>query len=151
VPFRPIEGSHPSGSSSTYFAPGVIGIGNHDHPLSLCDSLVHEASHQHFYIARRLGPVDDGTDTTEYINPIIGVPRPISKILLAYHAFANIALFCQEVHAREASEYLAARLERIVQWLDVLDTALHTTRALTPIGEALWQPLHERIFRLDCG
>src|SRR5262249_9893120 len=100
VPWKPLPDQLPSGSSSHNCAPGVLGIGNHGHPLALVDSLVHEASHHHYYILTKLGPVDDGSDANLYYNPFLEMDRPIGRILLAYHAFANVLLFCRLARAR---------------------------------------------------
>jgi HEXXH motif-containing protein len=147
VPWFPEPGEIPSGSSSTSCAPGVIGIGNHDHFLGLADTLVHEASHQYYYILSRLGPVDDGSDQELYENPFLKIRRPIDKILLAYHAFANVLLLCRSLRTRGFADnpYVLNREEYLLRGLATLDAALQATVALSPLGRALWEPLREQI------
>jgi HEXXH motif-containing protein len=147
VPWLAVPDQFPSGSSSTNCAHGVIGIGNHDHHLALADTLVHEASHQYFYVTSTLGAIDDGTDSTLYHNPFLEMKRPIDRILLAYHAFGNILLFWRNVraHGLSADTYILNRERQLVQGLSILEQALDTTRALTPLGCALWEPLYEHV------
>lgn len=147
APWRVLSTDRPTGSSSTNFAPGLIGVGNDEHPFSLADSLVHEASHHHFYIALRLGAVHDGTDTQLYYNPFLDLQRPIDRILLSYHAFANVLLFCQELRSCGASgrDYLDRRIPQLKDGVRVLDQALESTRSLTTVGQALWRYLRQAV------
>ena len=142
---RPEE--YPSGSSSSNIAPGLVGIGNHGHPISLAESLVHEASHHYYYIARRLGEIDDGTDENLYYNPFLETERPIDRIVLAYHAFGNILLFCRNAIANGlvGDRYVFEREEILVEQLKTLERALHTSKAITPLGNALWQPIYNQL------
>jgi hypothetical protein len=147
VPWRAEPGQHPSGSSSTNLAPGVVGIGNHEHPISLADSLVHEATHNYYYMAKRLGGVDDGTDQALYFNPFLERRRPIDRILLAYHAFGNVLLFCRAANENGLldDEYISVRERQLEAHLGVLEEALQSTRALTSLGHALWEPIYEQL------
>jgi hypothetical protein len=146
VPWKAEPGQFPSGSSSTNCAPGVIGIGNHGHHLALTDTLVHEASHHYYYILSRLGPVDDGSDSTLYFNPFLELNRPIDRILLAYHAFGNILLLCRTMRTRGLDHpYIVARELYLAPRLTVLEAALQITTALTSLGRALWEPLYDRL------
>jgi HEXXH motif-containing protein len=147
VPWRVQKDQYPSGSGSSGLAPGLIGMGNHDHPYSLADTLIHEASHHYFYIASRLGAVDDGTDSTLYLNPILNLRRPIRMILLSFHAFANVLIFTRAA-LRKGSEsmgYLENRERQLEVQLRGLTDALHSTGALTVLGRNLWEPLYDRI------
>ncbi|MGW5840031.1 aKG-HExxH-type peptide beta-hydroxylase [Methylorubrum extorquens] len=148
VPWKHRPGQYPSGSSSTNCAPGVIGIGNHSHALALADTLVHEASHQYFYIYGRLGPLEDGSDDVLYYNPFLEMSRPIDRILLAYHAFANILLFCRTLRERGYSDdpYVVDREQFLVPRIAVLEDALRRSTALTQQGNALWEALHDRVY-----
>ena len=125
----------------------MIAIGNNDHSISLADTLIHEATHHYYYTLGKLGALDDGTDSTLYFNPFLDLNRPISRILLAYHAFANILLFCRTARAHGLADDpdLSAREEMLVPRLGVLEQGLQTTKALTTPGRALWEPLYDQI------
>jgi HEXXH motif-containing protein len=153
VPWRAAPGELPSGSSSGACIPGVIGIGNHEQPLALADTLVHEASHQYCYIITKLGPLDDGSDQSLYYNPFLEVKRPISRIVLAYHAFANILLFWRTAvaHGLSSCTYVSNRNDVLLAGLPLLEGALLKTKALTPFADALWKPLYEQLHGRVCA
>jgi HEXXH motif-containing protein len=137
----------PSGSGSTNFAPGLIGIGNHEGEFPLADTLVHEASHHYFFIALRLGAVHDGRDTRLYFNPFLQMNRPLDRILFSYHAFANVLLFCRELEVSGSTgrDYLEGRVAHLEKCLGVLDQELASTTSLTTAGHTLWEHLRGKI------
>ena len=150
IPLPDRSGMHNSGSE--YLLPGVICVSNQNDPWALAEMLVHEATHQYLYILNRLGPLDDGTDQTLYFSPIRNMGRPIHFIVVAYHAFGNVLLFYRTVRdAISADREAGARIHRRVEELDPqlagLEHALQTTKALTPLGRALWEPLYEEVHR----
>src|SRR6266852_5178334 len=109
--------------------------------------LVHEATHLYFHLLCSVGNVDDSSDSTLYYSPIKRQGRPIRAILLAYHAFANVVLFyrlCQEKGLSDDG-YCRQQENDLLPQLKQLEASLHTTRALTPLGLALWEPLAERV------
>jgi HEXXH motif-containing protein len=134
-------------SSSFEMLPGVLAL-SHDGPaLCIADLFVHEASHQHYYLATQTGPVHDGSDQELYYSPGPRTHRPVDKILLAYHAFANLLLFyraCRDAGVGDG--VLCSRMERSYEeGVAVLEAPLEKTRALTPLGRALFEPLAERL------
>lgn len=147
APWQVKPGQHPSGSSSSNLAPGLVGIGNHNHAISLADSLIHEATHHYYYIAKRLGDIDDRTDEALYYNPFLKTKRPIDRILLAYHAFGNVLLFCRMAirSGLVDDSYVLNREQQLAEQLKILEKALQYSRALTQLGRALWEPLYEQI------
>jgi HEXXH motif-containing protein len=137
-------------------APGIItvslgGIPSDQRDCAMAETLVHEATHQYFYILRRLGQFDDGTDRNLYFSPFKDTGRPITNILLAYHAFANVALFYRTVLAdqsfsKQATAPAAARrLETLEQQLLPLESTLQRAVSITPLGRSLWEPLYDRL------
>jgi 2'-hydroxyisoflavone reductase len=136
-----------SSSSSDNRAPGVVLFANDHSCFALAEVLVHEASHQYFFVLNRRGTIDDGSDTNLYYSPFREMDRPIFFILMAYHAFANVLLFYREALAHDLSpEHLSRdREEELASKLAVLEPVLRGTTALTPLGRALWEPLYERI------
>jgi HEXXH motif-containing protein len=130
--------------SSDIWRPGVVYLANRRDLPTIAEILVHEASHQYMYILRRLGAIDDGSDRKSYFSPVRRVPRPIRAIVVAYHAIANVILFCRQ--CRSCRLLGVEEVERsLVSALGPLEKALNSTRALTPVGHALWRPLYDRL------
>jgi HEXXH motif-containing protein len=136
-------------SASGNLAPGVITVTNQERRCTLAEQLVHEATHHYLYIIKRLGPIDDGSDQTLYFSPFRNVGRPILYILFAYHAFGNVLLFYRMAQANGLPDYEPGMYStrRLEEHLHALEKALETTRALTPLGRALWERLHDQIHR----
>ncbi|MGH9326625.1 MAG: aKG-HExxH-type peptide beta-hydroxylase [Terriglobia bacterium] len=153
VPLRARPGMFNNGSSD--LSPGVICVSNaasnQENPWSLAEVFVHEATHQYLYIARRLGRMDDGKDTTLYFSPFRNAGRPIYNILITYHAFANVVLFYRTAlsHGLRVDQASALavekRMKELEQKLQPLEQALESTTSLTPLGLALWEPLREQL------
>jgi HEXXH motif-containing protein len=112
-------------------------------PLMHAEMLVHEASHQHYFLVQSLGPVSDGTDPTMYYSPLVREQRPVERILLAYHAVANILLFYDDYEAAggEITPFFTRNRAQLRAELEELAPPLRTNRGLTGIGHAMWQPL----------
>jgi HEXXH motif-containing protein len=137
-------------SASCNFAPGAITISNQPDRSAIAEMLVHEATHQYLYILKRLGPIDDGTDKALYFSPFRNMGRPILFIVFAYHAFGNVLLFYRMARSRglpdnETGLDLDRKILQLEQQLGELEKALKSTKALTQLGRALWEPLHERL------
>ena len=135
-------------SGSWHDAPGVIHMTMSIDSLKLAEVLVHESSHQYFHLLTRLGPVDDGSDTNEYYSPPVGRKRPLSRILIAYHAFANIVLFYRDYRLRgggRVESHINNNLTKIELQIEELAKPLDKNSALTPIGTALYEPLAARL------
>jgi HEXXH motif-containing protein len=134
-------------SSSSIYRPGTITMSHNAHPLGMAEILVHENTHEYLHLASSCGPVDDGSDTKLYFSPIRGVDRPISAILVAYHAVGNIALFYRECRRTNApgKEYLDVSEPEAIAWLAELDGPLARTSSLTEVGRALYEPLRDQL------
>lgn len=142
-PFRVVSGSGED-------APGVI---HASHPLGRMDVaeiLVHECAHQYFYMLQRVGPVDDGTDSKLYWSPPIRKNRPLSRILMAYHALANVRLFYQLVRETDSTDvaYVDTYEDEMSASVAFLDAPLRNNPALTALGRGLYEPLAERVSAL---
>ena len=73
--------------------------------------------------------------------------RPLSAIVVASHAFANVLLLyrlCQQSGAPDDGYYAAEEVKLIPQ-LRELEQVLTRSDTLTDIGRALCDPLMERI------
>jgi HEXXH motif-containing protein len=134
-------------SGSDFDKPGIIQASFPSRTIAMAETFVHECSHQYFQILCRVGPVEDGTDKTLYYSPVRGTGRPLDKILLAYHAFANVLLFyrmCRESGFNDGG-YLDRNEPRLIAQLKQLEAPLRTTKGLTERGDALWRPLARRV------
>lgn len=120
-------------------------------PAALAELLVHEAAHQYQHLARRVGPLDDGSDRRSYWSPLKGMERPLSRLLAAYHAFGNVALVCRAlIEAGVDDRGIAAdRLAALVPALRATQAHLWENPALTPAGRAPLDPLMERLASLE--
>jgi HEXXH motif-containing protein len=119
----------------------------HD-PLVVGEMLVHEASHQYFHSIEALEDVADQTDPTTYYSPFVRRQRTIDRLLLAYHAFANVYLYYRECSAsQDLHKQANAGLRIVYDDLSVVEDTLMTSDKLTPTGRALIEPLYREIHR----
>jgi hypothetical protein len=137
-------------SGSSVAEPGSCHMSFRNGPVALAEMLVHETTHQYYYLVTRLAPVDDGTDRQLYYSPAKQCGRPIAYILIAYHAFANVLLFsrrCLAAGHKDEDGHLRRNIDVLSGWIETLDEALRTTNALTEPGRALWLPLAHELQR----
>jgi HEXXH motif-containing protein len=134
-----------SGSRPDY--PGAIHMSLPEAPVDLANMLVHEASHSYYYVACSIGQVDSGEDSRLYYSPAKGTERPLSRILLAFHAFANVALLYEEFIARGVDDggYCERQRPALRDSVRQLYEPLRANDTLTPVGRGLTEPLAERL------
>lgn len=134
-------------SASRMDAPGLISMSRVSDVTLLAEGLVHECSHQYQHLLLRFGALDDGTDTNLYFSPPVRKDRPINRILIAYHAFGNVALFYKSCIDRNApgADMLKIRARTLRSELAVLEEPLRHTCALTPLGRDLFEPLRDQL------
>ncbi len=142
-----------AGSTSSFWDCGTIAatLTNRPNSILLAEMLVHEASHQHFFLAKQLGPLDDGSDTREYYSPMVNASRPLEKMFLGYHALVNMLLFYKSVSVASDHDNDGLVLARIGYLFDKINTISPTisgSAAFTPQGDAMFQRLHEEEQRL---
>ncbi|MEM8993833.1 MAG: HEXXH motif-containing putative peptide modification protein [Acidobacteriota bacterium] len=144
APLIPVPNRMHSGTHKGW--PGIITTSLNVSAPALAEILVHECSHQYFQQLRWLSPVHDRNDRTEYFSPVKGRPRPIDKILLAYHAFANVLIMNRTLLDRGAGgDYCRRNQEQLGDQLSTLGLALEKSSALTEFGRALFEPLVPRV------
>jgi hypothetical protein len=140
-----------------HFERNVLASGNHEHQygaihisdnsrvLSVAEMFIHEASHQYFELLNKLGPTVDPTHTELYYSPVKQCDRPLHKILLAYHAFANVMLFYRGVAERGLTDSSSAKFQVVLNdELRQLEQPILKSDAILPIGRALVGSLIER-------
>lgn len=124
---------------------GTIHISDNFRVLSLAEMLIHEASHQYLELLNKLGPTGDPGHTELYYSPVTQCDRPLHKILLAYHAFANVMLFYRGVAECGLADSCFANFQNVLNdELRQLEQPLLESDAILPIGRALMEPLIER-------
>lgn len=133
------EGIH-SGTREGYY--GSIWISDCDDTLKVAESLIHEGSHQYYFLLSRLVDLtkDDGR---LFYSPFVGIDRPPDKLLLAYHAFTNVEIFYRQCLQNELKaeqcERVLAQLERE---LGHVQQVLANEIELTPVGKCLFETLY---------
>ena len=135
-------------SSSDARAPGVVRLSLAHDAATIAELLVHEATHAYFHLLEHAGPVEDGSDPTLYYSPFKRAMRPIRAILLAFHAFANVALLYETLLRTGAPVNAPAvrhALEELTVHLDAITPALTSTSALTDLGAAMRDLLLQRL------
>ena len=142
---NPKRGFVESGSLDHYF--GFCHFSAYANPTGLAELLVHEASHQYFNLLCLLAPFDDGGDKTLYYSTAVRRERPLDRIGVAYHAFANVLIFYRACLAGGIDDdgWCERHLERWAPDLRVLEEPLRGNPALTAVGAALCEPLIERL------
>jgi HEXXH motif-containing protein len=133
---------HGSGSFGRDLGVCECSLSEQHSPIELADTLVHESSHQYFNLVSFLGPtVEPGHDKL-YYSPYKRCERPLDRILVAYHAFANVSLLFQQCAAAGISTPDSDPVERDIAAAErTLDEARDH---LTAIGTALFEPLFQR-------
>ncbi len=128
-------------SESYAFHPGVISCG---FPLStefLSEVFVHEMSHQHYFLINSIVPLTNKNAREEiYFSSLKGRKRNLDKILMTYHATANMVLFWHDVIVGMGAETSANLRERevMVRHTRGLAEILTTAEDLTEAGKALF-------------
>lgn len=132
-------------SGSHTYQYGSIHISDSPRVLSVAEMFIHEASHQYLELLTKLGPAVHPTHAKLYYSPVKQCDRPLHRILLAYHAFANVMLFYGDVLERGLADDYFHNLRNVLsEDLHQLEQPLIGSNAIMPIGRALVQPLIER-------
>jgi HEXXH motif-containing protein len=110
--------------------------------------LVHEAAHQYFYLATRLEPLLVGGEQTHY-SPLKRAARPLSKLFLGFHAFANVMVLHDRLRRAGADDgYVAEAWPSLERETDQLRETLAANATFTPFGNAMFELLAERTVSL---
>lgn len=132
----------------SYSLPRFLGLVYLSQPRDLIhniEGLVHECAHQHYHLALLVDPLQNGADQNLYPSPLKTVGRPIERILVSYHALANICLALNQLLSHDLSPTLAAICRRRIQsnaaMAQQLARHLAQTKGLTPTGQAVWHTL----------
>jgi len=140
APFRLVSGSWED-------IPAFIHLSCPHAPIDIADILVHESAHQYFYMLQRVGPLEDGSDTTLYWSPPTRKNRPLTRILMAFHALMNVLQVYESVREHDTADaaYVMANEPALRDDICALDEPLRRSDALTDLGRGLYEPLAERL------
>ncbi|EGF32842.1 hypothetical protein IMCC9480_1789 [Oxalobacteraceae bacterium IMCC9480] len=146
APYRLVSGSWED-------VPGFVHMSSPHGGIDIAEILVHECAHQYFYMLQRVGALDDASDSALYWSPPIRKKRPLSRILMAYHALANVQLLYHAVRSNTANpaqdtRYVALNEPDLQAAIRALDAPLRDNPALTTLGRALYTPLAGRLAAL---
>lgn len=125
------------------------------HPSSVTEALemfVHEMSHQYFHMATLLARLTT-PQAGSYYSAVKRTQRPLERILLGYHAFANVALAYQAMDGSPLldADDLARRRRVVDQLVKSLAEPLEreVDSGLTEAGRMLYLPLRDRVAHLS--
>lgn len=115
-------------------------------PLLVAEMFVHESTHQYYHALVRLEDVNDNSDKTMYYSPFVQRERTLDRLVLAYHAFANVHLFYREcfnsgAYRREDRKDLAT----LENDLAAVEQTIMASDKLTSVGRALVEPLYREM------
>jgi HEXXH motif-containing protein len=117
-------------------------------PLLTAELLVHETSHNYYHCAQLAAEPCNDKDTALYPSPYVQMDRPIDRILIAFHAFANIVLLYRTMLAAGLEEQSDAAEAAITGHLPILtrfSEVLTQSPGLTAVGRAIFEPLRDRL------
>ncbi len=138
-----------SRSSSWVHAPGMALVSASDNPIVLAEMMVHESSHQYYYLVSRLGAtVDAGEgEVQRYYSPAVQRERPLHKILIGYHAFANMLIFYRTLlrNGFSGHAYCTEMEARLSGEAETLAGPLRDSPLLTALGRDLFEPLQDQL------
>jgi HEXXH motif-containing protein len=150
----PVEDQYRLVSGSWEDVPGFVHMSSPHAGIDIAEILVHECAHQYFYMLQRVGALDDASDRALYWSPPIRKKRPLSRILMAYHALANVQLLYDAVRRNTANSpqdirYVEINEPDLQAAIRALDAPLRDNPALTTLGRALYAPLAARLAALS--
>ncbi len=137
-------------SLSLVSLPGVVFVSFPAPPLKIAELLVHESSHQYFHFAQFGTSLTNGKDKRLYRSPYVNRDRPIDRILIAFHAFANVVLFyraCLTMGISECRDLVRDEIETNLDRLRPMSDDLERSPGLSPAGRCMFEAIRKELFR----
>lgn len=133
-------------SGSDFYSFRMCQIGFPATNYELCEMLVHESSHQYFNLLRTAGPLQRNS-TSLHRSPLRSQPRQLDRILIGYHAFANVRLLYRKIQERCGTCDVEPLVKSVESDLAQLDCVLveNIDNGLTECGKNLYLPLALRL------
>lgn len=124
-------------SGSFFTRPGLVHCAFPLDPGLVVETLVHEASHQHFILLNSMFPmVEKGPQELIY-SPIKRMERPLPRVLFAFHACVNIHRFFAAIDPARASDFDRERRDVMHDYASTMSAKLAQSAQLTPAGREL--------------
>jgi HEXXH motif-containing protein len=124
---------------------GMYFVSDTDDLLLMSEMLVHESSHQYFNLLALLDNSVQANHVTEYYSPFPRRMRNLDRILIAYHAFANVAVLYEELKAQGHYErHLLANRNLLRDVKQIEDILKKDREYLTEVGKGMFDPLLAR-------
>ena len=124
-------------SGSFFSRPGLVHCA---FPLNrglVVETLVHEASHQHFILLNSMFPMIEKGPQELIYSPIKQMERPLSRVLFAFHACVNIHRFFAAIDPARASRFDRERRDQMHDYASTMSRKLAQSAQLTPNGREL--------------
>jgi HEXXH motif-containing protein len=129
--------------------PGTIVLSFPADLVLYLEAVVHECTHQYFYMLMMLTAVkSDPFDQTEFFSSIVARNRPIDRVLLAYHATANIISFLDVLrkHRLDLQPMVDLRLREQTKITRQLHEVLASGKKhLSEAANSFWLPFQESV------
>ncbi|PYI93703.1 MAG: hypothetical protein DME97_05455 [Verrucomicrobia bacterium] len=149
VPLRGDTLGGGTSSRSFLFCPGQIHFSTPATLLQTVNMMVHECSHQFFHMLQwSMAMVKEGAP--EVFSVLKNTSRPLDKVLLGFHAFANMRLALGFLRANPEGlelKELADHERDVSSIVGSLDSSLQpfVDDYLEPAGKALYAPLRAKL------
>lgn len=105
----------------------------------LGETVVHEMSHQYFLMLNAIFPMTNPGDDRLYYSSLKGSARTLDRVLLAYHAAANMTLYWQDrIRVAGWTERRAACLQVMSDHSGDLASQLETSDGLSETGAKMF-------------
>lgn len=149
TPIQPHEGKF----TQSFSDPGVNGVVFLSFPtpaLKIAELLVHETCHQYFHFGQLNTLFSNGMDKALYWSPYVMMDRPIDRILISFHAFANCIIFyrqCLSAGMKEGRDLAESWIVENLAHLGPMEDHLQRSPGLTAAGRAIFEPLREELHR----
>lgn len=138
-------------SRSDTSLPGLVHISHPTDLAGIAEALVHECSHQHYHLLQFIDPLVNGKDEKLYPSPVKLAERSLERLLIAFHAVANMWVFFQRlvpsISDRRVRQNSMGRIQKIEAMIPTLLKPLRETDGLTDAGRAIFEPLAEQLAR----
>jgi hypothetical protein len=145
VPVKPMPGGY-IGGGSLRDNPGTVKLPFEREPVGIAANFGHECAHQHYFLLRGKGRLEDGSDQKLYNCAFVEGARDLPSLVLTYHAFANESIVLRTCEVKGINDpYAGDRAERIRYNLQPIEDILAKSTALTPLGQALFKPAMEHL------
>jgi HEXXH motif-containing protein len=106
----------------------------------LGETLIHEVSHQYFFLLGYVAPLVDPADETLYYSSFKGRMRNIDRILLALHATANMTVYWSDlIHQQGRTPRRTAALRNALEHTSKLGAVVDDSEGVTAAGQQLWK------------